>query len=398
MKNNNNDWIDAVRRKVDSNEAPLPSDGWEAIERALDAQEQGNIVPLRRRVLRWSVAAAAVILVAATTLWLMVPRNEIQVSVSDAAIAKTETSTDIKSNSTPVIAPSASASSLALQVSSVPNMASISATSQKKSSDLLAVAEVLDEEKKEKYTEQSIQDNDSKASVKDEDSQPRKTLRQQLAENPASNPLAMNSRTSQRDSRGGDVNIFASGDFVGATNGNSTREMVYLANTFDGAFVPRVEPKHYSYKHKQPISVGLKFSKHLPHNLALSIGINYTLLRSDVLEEDTRREFSQKLQFVGIPLGVNWTFARYKRLSAYVGAEAEAERCVDARFDGESKSIKKIQWSIHGLAGARLALTDNLSIYAEPKISHYITELPLKTIRDEHDVNFNLQVGLTFNY
>ncbi len=401
MKNKSNDWIDAVRQKVSSNEPSVPSDSWDAIEKALNASAPSNVVPLRRKVIRWAVAAAAVVIVLGTGLVLMVKNDESATKPPiDMSIARQNTTSNVNngavlaSQDTEGESNSPAIARVQTQTSILKGYCSDNREKNSVPADIANPAEVVKEIVN--VGEPNKVEENKQVLRKEEAKQSRKSLKEQIEEN--ERLIAHMSAEPKKEKLGGGVNLFAAGNFASGMSGNTTGQVMYLANSIDGSFVPRVEPRHYSYKHKQPISVGLKYSKNLSHNLDLNVGLNYTLLRTDVMDDNSQREFTQKLQFVGIPLGVNWTFARYKRFSAYVGAEVEAERCVDARFDGESMTIKTIQWSAHGLAGARLALSDNLSLYAEPKISHYFTELPLKTVRDEHDVNFNLQVGLTFNY
>ena len=74
------------------------------------------------------------------------------------------------------------------------------------------------------------------------------------------------------------------------------------------------------------------------------------------------------------------------------------ERVVDASFGKDDITIKRLQWSVHATAGMQYNFTKHVGIYIEPKLSHYITTMPLNTLRNEHPFNFNLQMGLSVDF
>ena len=163
--------------------------------------------------------------------------------------------------------------------------------------------------------------------------------------------------------------------------------------------IPKVTPPvNYHYHHHMPITVGLTFSKRIVKNLYGNIGFNFTSMSSDVTPDNGTPEFNQSIKLVGVPFGVKWNFWRYRGLSTFVGGEGLVERVVSAKFNNESVTIKRLQWSIHATAGVQYNFTRNLGIYIEPKLSHYITTMPLNTQRNEHPLNFNLQMGISLDF
>lgn len=158
---------------------------------------------------------------------------------------------------------------------------------------------------------------------------------------------------------------------------------------------PIDKPADYSYDHHLPLTFGVHASRSLYGNLYGSLGVNFTYMHSDVTEVATGQSFSQNVKLIGIPFGLKWNFWHWRGLSTYVGGEGVAERVVGARFHGEDISIKRWQWSVHAMAGVQYNFSRRIGVFLEPKLSHYITTMPISTQRDQHTFNFNLQMGLS---
>ena len=162
---------------------------------------------------------------------------------------------------------------------------------------------------------------------------------------------------------------------------------------------PKVAPPvNYDYHHHMPLTFGLTFNKRIVGNLYGNVGLNFTSMTSDVTPDNGKEAFKQDIKLIGLPFGVRWNFWRYKGLSTFVGGEGMVERVVDASFGKEDITIKRLQWSVHAMAGMQYNFTKHVGIYIEPKLSHYITTMPLNTLRNEHPFNFNLQMGLSVDF
>lgn len=157
-------------------------------------------------------------------------------------------------------------------------------------------------------------------------------------------------------------------------------------------------PVNYDYHHHMPLTFGVTFTKRIVGNLYGNVGLNFTMMTSDVTPDNGGSQFKQDIKLIGLPFGVRWNFWRYKGLTTFVGGEGMVERVVDASFGNEDVTIKRLQWSVHATAGAQYNFTKHVGIYLQPKLSHYITTMPLNTLRNEHPFNFNLQMGLTFDF
>lgn len=178
----------------------------------------------------------------------------------------------------------------------------------------------------------------------------------------------------------------------------SSQPGMMLAPAAPGTSPSVAPPVNYDYHHHMPLTFGLTFNKRIVGNLYGNVGLNFTLMSSDVTPDNGGSTFKQNIKLIGLPFGVRWNFWRYKGLSTFVGAEGMVERVVDASFGKDDVTIKRLQWSAHAIAGVQYNFTKHVGIYVEPKLSHYITTLPLNTLRNEHPFNFNLQMGLSIDF
>ena len=193
-----------------------------------------------------------------------------------------------------------------------------------------------------------------------------------------------------------------------ATVNGSSAQMVMAPSTSNPGMMmapaaPGITPKvappvNYNYHHHMPLTAGITFNKRIYGNLYGNLGLNFTSMSSDVTPDNGAPEFKQNIKLLGLPFGVKWNFWQYRGLSTFIGGEGLVERVLSAKFNNESVTIKRLQWSVHATAGIQYNFTRNLGIYVAPKLSHYITTMPLNTIRNEHPLNFNLQLGLSLDF
>ena len=202
-------------------------------------------------------------------------------------------------------------------------------------------------------------------------------------------------------------NGLISSDRNNTVNGSSAQMLLPSATPPQGMMMapaapgmsPSVAPPvNYDYHHHMPLTFGLTFTKRIVGNLYGNVGLNFTSMSSDVTPDNGGDTFKQNIKLIGLPFGVRWNFWRYRGLTTFVGGEGLVERVVDASFGKDDVTIKRLQWSVHATAGAQYNFTKHLGIYIEPKLSHYITTMPLNTLRNEHPFNFNLQMGLSVDF
>lgn len=166
-------------------------------------------------------------------------------------------------------------------------------------------------------------------------------------------------------------------------------------------------------KHRLPLNVGLSLDYGITRSLSLTTGLTYSRLVSD-LKYGGERSFmtgDQTLHYLGIPLGVKYNVATWKRLDIYASAGIMAQLCMDGKtrrdyfLDGEhtltereSTRVRQLQMSANASVGAQLNITPSIGLYAEPGIGYWIDNgSPIKTIYKDRPLNFNLNLGLRFS-
>lgn len=154
-----------------------------------------------------------------------------------------------------------------------------------------------------------------------------------------------------------------------------------------------------SVDHKQPLSAGVSFRKNLPKGFSVETGLVYTYLASDILYEGAAQTVSQKLHYLGIPLRANWNFLDKSRFTLYVSAGGTVEKCIYGKAGSDDVSVDPLQLSVMAAVGAQYNIGKHLGIYLEPGIAYYFDDgSALPTIRKDNPCNFTLQAGVRLSY
>lgn len=185
-------------------------------------------------------------------------------------------------------------------------------------------------------------------------------------------------------------------------------KVIQFANLAEG------ETGKSDVKYRMPVTVGVSFRFDLTEKWALETGLTYTQLASETRSGAKQNNYSweDKLHYVGIPLKANRALWSNKRFEVYASAGGAVEKCVSGKqtlmwnttahvMKGSTEpaetdiKVKALQWSLAAAAGAQLKVTDRLGIYVEPGVVYYFDDgSEVNTIRKEHPLNFNLQLGL----
>lgn len=141
-------------------------------------------------------------------------------------------------------------------------------------------------------------------------------------------------------------------------------------------------------------SFGFEVQKSLTERLSLESGIVYTLLTSDV-----RMKYSgvkkQQMHYLGVPLKLNVELAQRDNWQFYVGGGGMLERCIYATRGGKSFSNKEWQWSVVGAVGFQYKISKHIGIYFEPGVNYYFDDHSgIENFRSAQPFTFNIQAGL----
>ncbi|ATV52895.1 outer membrane beta-barrel protein [Prevotella intermedia] len=162
--------------------------------------------------------------------------------------------------------------------------------------------------------------------------------------------------------------------------------------------------------HRQPITLGVSVALPLSSKISVETGLIYSHHYSELAYEvgNISHDIKQHLNFVGIPLNLNYRLWQRHNTSVYVSGGGSVEKMVygkqKERYDGTETTIankvemKELQWALSARFGAAYKLTKGVSFYLEPGVSyHFNNKSDLQTIYSDRPVSFQLKAGLRFN-
>ncbi len=173
------------------------------------------------------------------------------------------------------------------------------------------------------------------------------------------------------------------------------------------------EESYTNTEHKQPLKAGLSIRYELNDKFGIESGLTYTYLSSKLTSGTSKNlyETEQSLQYIGIPLNVNYNVWENKQLSFYVSAGGLVEKSIAGKshtdfilnntiVSTEENDIKEspLQFSVNSSVGIQYNLSSKLGIFAEPGLGYYFDNgSNIETIYKEKPLNLNLKIGIRVN-
>lgn len=423
-------WMRKIKERLEDYSEPLPASGWKRLEDALSASRP-PLAARRRAILfrRWATAAAAVLLVAVSSVNLWLLQSPTGEEVRRAAVPSLAKMPDnIPVNQLPDVqavipkpvyeekkhTAQTTVSRRTLMAQQIPVFKE---TEEKKD-----ITEVLvKEEVKEKY----FSEEESRRAVEEETHEVQVMRRRPSGRDKLSLPVERKTVKS----RGWSVGLSV-GNSGGLTTGNDAALNYPMQDSSIGAnfggkidfsqtangilSIPQGEelvfknglpylqkrgPQIASIDHKQPLSFGLSVRKGLAKGFSIETGLMYTYLASDIRYEGSNDKVSQKLHYIGIPLRANWNFVDKKAFIMYVSGGGAVEKCVYGKVGSEDETVKPLQFSVMGAVGAQYNISNRVGLYVEPGVAYFFDDgAEIETIRKENPCNFTLQGGIRLTY
>ena len=172
----------------------------------------------------------------------------------------------------------------------------------------------------------------------------------------------------------------------------SDRELIYLANYEE------------RQKHDRPVSFGLVVNYPISSRFSLSTGLVYTRLRSDFtnIMAGYQQTTEQTLQYLGVPLNLQYQLWGYRGLKVYASAGGQADYNLKAHqeLNGVDHDIRRDRWqfSVQGAVGVQYDVIPQLGVYVEPGVKRYFDNgSSVRNFFKDKPTNFNLQVGVRLN-
>ena len=371
------DWTDRIRDRFENEKVTPPADGWARLEEALS----GSSFPTRQP--RWMVLARRATTIAAVVALcllsykfaeeesLQIPTFESQIAMDEDRVIESET-----------VIPTVVVAQLRQKVVSDDVLPLSVSTIKDTTPEESANKEPLHKPKKEVSEK-------SKSKAKRTSSLVNYTPQEPIEQPSKKQPIS--------------ISFFASGG-LGTRQSESPDRDVLMSSApqmpEQGRLFSRLKSDYRqgTFRHHQPMSFGLSFRKNFRNGLSLETGINYTLLWSDIQMPYSDEMLTQKLQFLGLPIRINWNALEREHWVLYLSGGGMMEYCVDARLGSRTFSEPGLKWSLNGGIGVEYKLGRLVGLYFEPEISYYLNDTRFRTIRSDAPLSVTLRAGLRFNF
>lgn len=395
-----------IQSKLAGHEADVRGDLWAAIESKLP-QNPPRVttrkVPLYRRIIAYSAAAAAVGIVV-TVMWWPTPEQPLSTPTANQlpteGVEKVLPATS--DNEQPLVA-AATAPQTARPATRVVR-SSKTATAPEAQSIFRdeTLAQPAETTINSQTTEQTVE-----ASTSTTEAQPTRNeadYRRKLDQfendgRELKESGHITDESTKRKGHGIQVGVMAANASTDKSQNTAT-----AVRTKNPMLLSRRNPV-YHFDHRMPISAGITVSKTLPKNWELESGLVYTYLYSKY--SSTNGNGNQELHYLGIPLNVVYRFARIKRLSFYAAAGGQADFYLAGRQKDEGydegisgsgyKELKheNVQFSVQANLGAALTLYKQTELYLEPYMAYYFeNKSAIHNIWKDKPFNFGLTLGI----
>ena len=447
----NKDWTEKLRDRLENHQVAAPDDLWTGIEARLDAVEEKKgaapeeprkrravLVPLRR----WGVAAAIAAL--GIVGWQLAgsgggeeelaypsPQQEAPSNLPQKGEAKTLSNLIQKEKQTPPNLPCLgedNESSTILQEGKAPanhsskvgkNEPQLAMADKPRVAD--ALRNVEDNLPADEIQQPLVDENKEEAPSNPPpvgeatDSEKPLTSHHLPLTSKNSSPTGKNSHSPLNRGIRGSLTLYASNGLADSRNANGVMMAESMANNYmaAAASMKRSSPTPVIYmagyeereQHRQPFSVGLSVGIPIHERFTLTTGLAYTQLHADFLKIMNKRQLAkeQDLQYVGCPVNLNYRFLETKLLKAYVAAGGQIDLNVKAKCVTEGVETEmpkdRPQFSTQAAVGLQLDVMPQVGVYVEPGVKYYFDNgSNVRTFFKDKPCNFNLQVGLRWNF
>ena len=161
-------------------------------------------------------------------------------------------------------------------------------------------------------------------------------------------------------------------------------------------------------KYSLPLNLGIQVQFPVKENLALGVGVNYTVVgsRYDCLINKKKYSVKQSLHYIGIPVNIYGKVVERNRFSFYVNAGATAEKGITAVYKLESYTGKErntnpidgIQFSVNAGLGVEYKFANPAGIYFEPNIVYFFNSDMPRSIRTDQPLQVKGELGIRFHF
>lgn len=422
--NNDNNIRQQFQSKLGNFEAPLPDDGWSRLEQSLNAALAARVI--RRR---WYIgsAAAVLILLVGSLLFLQNPIDESKPFISEAGLPKSDAQkvevleSNVEQSQDILFAQQETETEKTVSRGTVKT--TVANTGESKTS-LLSFLEKLagtTAYKHKKADEEKIQQFD--------EAEKQRLIEDFILAGERSEILLASARPTNDErkmmlsfgGRGGLTSFqktVNSPMMLRSASVAAEEPDVLLDRSPMALAVSNTANNIAEMEHSQPVSFGLMVSKSIFDNLSVETGLVYTYLYSKArnINIASKIQETQQFHYIGIPLNINYNIVSFRNLDVYatLGGMAEkdvagkrqymAETVTELNGVGEERLTEKIeqnniQYSVNAGVGVSYPIYENLNLYGKVSGSYYFdAKNPYNTIYSNKKIMLDLNLGLRYEF
>lgn len=415
------EWIEQLRQKMADYQEPAPEVSWEEIEKAVAANRQKA-----KRIAIWPrrIAAAVLVMVAGGAGYYLLNRQEPEISQQTASVVVEKRSPEAPTKK-PVDSLQVKEKAIIVAQAEEVQIVEQAPETQMTEVSETQTTETTEEQKPETQAQPSDKSDKGQVLVNpvrqdfpDRYLTPVRTNKKArlMAKAYLGNGFSDNNSVNDWNTK---YSAFSSSsnpgnkqyeDLVESENGVNEETGTSPSTSIDYPTTPTdenpvekpIEPieMQESVNHHQPIRFGLSLRYVINERWSIDAGLSYTLLTSDITltAGSKQAELKQRLNYIGIPIDVNYQLWNYRHFNVYASAGGIVEKMVKGKQGDESVSIAPLQVSLNAGLGAEYEFVDWLSIYAEPGLAYYFDNgSRVQTFYQDKPLNFNLNLGLRLN-
>lgn len=425
MERPENNWTEHIRRKLDGFEVPADEKLWERIASDLPRRKKGMAVVWR------AAAAAACAAILAGAYFLLSRPAQNPPAAADRPLLSEDT------NDT---ASSTDGSSCPVAATTAPLF--MTEADKTRLSEPRPCAAETEEAAETEATAMPFPQDTLPAERRPEESPAKKFMERQTghsitASNAGRRTAAGNRRSGAKwyvavaatNHFGGDNSASASGfsplintPFLGFSPSYMTASQDFPKNQTDefGTVYRRLmanntdRPTSTEETCSFPVSYALTFRYMITDRWGVNAGISYSSATSERRSGSDGDYYvtKQKMQFVGIPISVSYTFLSSRYLTLYALAGGSVEKCVSATKKdilisggAESEAARKQnlgkrpwQGALNAGVGAQFNITRNYGVFVEPEVVCDLSDKEALPLKRRDDWGFQLSAGFRVSY
>lgn len=199
---------------------------------------------------------------------------------------------------------------------------------------------------------------------------------------------------------------FSSGVMPGSSAGVNGPSIMATSSTYGNH--SHIIEQVSDTKYMLPLNLGMQLQFTVGENLALGVGVSYTMLKSkfDCLVNKVKYSGEQTLHYIGVPVNVYGTIAEKNKFMFYINAGAMLEKGIRAKYKFESyKDIHRHSTDMDGLLfsvnaglGVEYRFSNYAGLYFEPNLIYFTNSDMQYSVRTDQPLQIKAELGCRFHF